>query len=293
MVERGYGFRLDVVSRFEGYLKSRGYSDRTVSSYAGDLRRFAAWMRQTCGEFDPVWVTPQDIADYRRFMLDRGKKPATVNHALDVLKSFFRWARTEGMVQANPSAQTKRVKEQRQAPRWLDRRDLAALVLTVQKHGTLRDQAMVALLLHAGLRVSEAVSLRTEDVALRERSGSVVVRRGKGDKRREVPLNVTARRILGEYMAGARGEWLFPGRKGRHMTARAAEKRLAGFGRLAGVEVTPHMLRHTFCKMLVDAGESLDRVAVLAGHNNLNTTARYTRPSAKDLERAVEKLSWE
>ncbi|WP_341474038.1 site-specific integrase [Desulfofundulus thermobenzoicus] len=59
------------------------------------------------------------------------------------------------------------------------------------------------------------------------------------------------------------------------------------------MEATPHRLRHTFCKMLVDAGKSLDRVAVLAGHSNLNTTARYTRPGAKDLERAMEKLAWE
>ncbi|MGB9792925.1 MAG: tyrosine-type recombinase/integrase, partial [Thermacetogeniaceae bacterium] len=54
-----------------------------------------------------------------------------------------------------------------------------------------------------------------------------------------------------------------------------------------------HSFRHTFCKMLVDAGESLDRVAVLAGHGNLNTTARYTRPGRVDLEKAVEKLAWE
>lgn len=280
-------------SRFEAYLKGRGLSDRTVASYTGDLNRFAAWMRQSCGEVDPAYVTALDVADYRRYLLDRGKKPATVNRALDVLRSFFSWAVSEGIVKADPSAETRRVKEQRRSPRWLDRKDLAAFVRAVQKHGVLRDQALVALLLHAGLRVSEAVSLRTEDVTVRERSGFVVVRRGKGEKRREVPLNVTARKVLEEHMAGLQGEWVFPGRKGQHMTARAAEKRLAEFGRLAGVEVTPHMLRHTFCKMLVDAGESLDRVAVLAGHNNLNTTARYTRPSTRDLERAVEKLSWE
>jgi len=68
-------------------------------------------------------------------------------------------------------------------------------------------------------------------------------------------------------------------------TAARAYKEL---GWLAGVEVTPHRLHHTFCKMLVDAGESLDRVAVLAGHANLNTTARHTWPGVKDLERAVD-----
>ncbi len=59
------------------------------------------------------------------------------------------------------------------------------------------------------------------------------------------------------------------------------------------MDVTPHMLRHTFGKMLVDTGESLDRVAALMGHANLNTKARYTIPSVQDLEHAVEKLAWE
>ncbi|MGB9792135.1 MAG: tyrosine-type recombinase/integrase [Thermacetogeniaceae bacterium] len=59
------------------------------------------------------------------------------------------------------------------------------------------------------------------------------------------------------------------------------------------MDATPHSFRHTFCKMLLDAGESLDKVAVLAGHGNLNTTARYTRPGRRGLEKAVEKLAWE
>jgi len=66
------------------------------------------------------------------------------------------------------------------------------------------------------------------------------------------------------------------------------------YASLAGLHgVTVHTLRHTFCKMLIDAGESLDRVAALAGRANLNTAARYTRPSFTDLERAVGKLAWD
>jgi integrase/recombinase XerC len=167
-------------------------------------------------------------------------------------------------------------------------------VRAAQKHGAPRDRALLALLLHAGLRVSEAVNLKVRDVVIRERSGHVAVRRGKGEKYREVPLNATARKMIQEWLGDhPGGEHLFPGRNGGPVTPRAIQKRLKELGRLAGVEVTPHRLRHTFCKMLVDAGESLDRVAVLAGHANLNTTARYTRPGMDDLERAVEKLAWD
>jgi site-specific recombinase XerD len=127
---------------------------------------------------------------------------------------------------------------------------------------------------------------------LRERSGSIEVRQGKGGRRRVVPLTLTARQALqrwrnqqGMVASTAR---VFP------VTPRAVQKALARYSRQAGLErpVTPHMLRHTFAKSLVDAGVSLDRVAALAGHASLSTTARYTRPTQADLEAAVARVEW-
>lgn len=197
-------------SGFAGYLRSRGLSPNTVASYLTALRGFARWCEGTYGSFDPAAVTPLDVADYRRYLLDRGKKPGTVNHALDVLGSFFSWAKEEGIVQSDPTEGVKRVSEQRRAPRWLDRKDMGALFRAVQKYGTPRDRALVFLLLHTGLRISEACSLKAADVVIRERSGNIVVRRGKGEKRREVPLNATVRKVLAEYLSvHPGGEWLF------------------------------------------------------------------------------------
>lgn len=290
-----------MLDKFANHLLGRGLSPGTVRMYLFHVRWFAAWYEETTGgPFDPAAVTPLDVADYRRYLQNRGKKPASVNNALDALGTFFSWAEGAGLVQSDPTRSVKRLKEQKQPPKWLSRRELGALVRAAQKHGSLKEQALVALLLHTGLRVSEACALRFEDVVVKERSGHVVVRSGKGSKYREVPLNATARRVLADYLAvHPGGEWLFPGGKGsklldRPMTARAAEKALARLSRLAGIEpVTPHRLRHTFCKSLVDAGVSLDRVAVLAGHESLNTVARYTRPGKADLEAAVEKIAWE
>lgn len=84
-------------------------------------------------------------------------------------------------------------------------------------------------------------------------------------------------------MRGTAPGYLFTSQRGQKLTRRGAEHLVARYAREAGLEVTPHVLRHTFCKSLVDAGESLDRVAMLAGHANLNTTARYTRPTEADL----------
>jgi len=162
---------VEILYNYKTYLQGRGLSQRTVSSYITTLLRFARWMEQTYGDFDPAAVTPLDVTGYRRCLLERGRKPATVNHALDVLSSFFSWAVAEGIVQADPTAGVKRVQEQKNAPRWLDRRELGVFVRAVQKYGKDRDMALAMLLLHTGLRISEAVSLRLEDMVLRKRSG--------------------------------------------------------------------------------------------------------------------------
>lgn len=282
---------MELLHAFELHLRGKGLAKRTVYTYTATIHRFIRWVEERYEEFDIAAITPLDIADYRRQLTKEGKKPAMVNHALDVLSGFFSWASREGMTQADPTYGIKKVKEQKSAPRWLERREIGALIRVIQKYGTFRDMALIVLLLHAGLRISEAVSLRPEDLVIRERSGSVRIREGKGGKYREVPLNITARRALNNYLCTHSNVWLFPGKRGHHLTT-TAEKILAKFGRLADIRVSPHQLRHSFGKLLIDGGESLDRVTVLMGHSNLNTTAKYTRPSIQDLERAVEKLTW-
>ena len=283
---------MDTITRFSESLLAKGLSPGTADIYLGHLRRFLSWVEGTYGSSDLALVTPLDVADYKRYLQNKNRKPATVNNALDAIGSFFAWAKEAGIVQSDPSRGVKRLKEQKNAPRWLDRREVGALFRAVQKYGSSKEQVLMMLLYHAGLRVSEAVSLKAADVVIRERSGYVCVRCGKGGKYREVPLNVTARSVLAEYIKEIYSGWLFPGKNGP-MTRRAAEKALAKFARLARIEATPHQLRHTFCKKLVDEGVSLDKVAALAGHENLNTTSRYTRPGLADLGAAVEKLAWE
>ncbi len=285
---------VNVLDAYGHHLRLKDCSDSTVKNYTRLVGTFVRWWEKVADEpFDLPAVTPADVADFKRHLLDRGRRPATVNLCVEALRSFFSWAVAEGLCESNPAGDVRRVREQNAACRWLSRKEMGSLARAVQKYGGPRDRAILGLLLHAGLRVSELVGLKTADIVLRERSGFVKVW-GKGTKYREVPLNITARKMLQEWLAAhPGGEWLFPGRNGSPVTARAVQIRLKELGRLARVEVTPHRLRHTFCKMLVDAGESLDRVAMLAGHANLNTTARYTRPGVWDLERAVEKLAWE
>lgn len=155
--------------------------------------------------------------------------------------------------------------------------------------------AIIQVLRHTGVRVGELANLRQSDTVLSDRKGQIVVRWGKGGRYREINLNADARRAIREYLKvrpNAEDDHLFIGQRGQGLSVRAIESVVAKYARLAGLEgVTPHSLRHTFGKHLLDAGEDLVTVAALMGHSRLDTTAIYTRPSRRDIERAVERLA--
>ena len=287
-------------------LELAGKSQLTVASYRQDLVNFAGWLQGTLGEGAELKeITPLDLQEYRRYLMGRCR-PATTNKALVVLKAFFRWAEEKGLIGQSPALALKPVRAARPAPRWLERKEQLRLLREVQKGGKKRDIALIALLLHAGLRCSEVLSLKVEDVELSERKGKVTVRCGKNEKWREVPLNGTARKALAEYLESlpekkSPGDWLFSTKRSKKMSARALQHLVSRYGRKAGLErLSPHMLRHIFCHELVSRGDvPLDVVATLAGHTtadgrpNLKTTVIYTTPSREELQRAVEKLNWD
>jgi integrase/recombinase XerC len=154
------------------------------------------------------------------------------------------------------------------------------------------------LLLQAGLRVGETTSLCIGDVRLRSRGGEVHVRYGKGEKEREVPLNASVRRALSAYLetrhaaAPEPGEPLFLSRTGERLSERSVQALVQGLARRARISrlsVSPHTLRHTFAlQYLKQNPGKLVELASLLGHDSLDTTAIYTRPSAEDLAADLE-----
>ena len=159
-----------------------------------------------------------------------------------------------------------------------------------------RDRAMLYLMLSAGLRVSEVSDARLDDLTLKDGSGSIAVR-GREDKVRIVPLNASARRALGgwlEVRPAIDDDHVFLGKRRTYLRPDGIFKRVRHYAQMAGIEdVSPQTLRHTCGKNLADQGVSLDRVAAILGHEDLNTTKVYTLPSQSDLAREVEKIAWE
>ena len=285
------------LDQFRDHLVATGKSPHTIEAYTRDVRLFTKWFDRTNGKWlTPDRITPIDVREYRSHLLAvKNYKPATVNRKLSSISAFCEWAREAGFISANPADGISQVDEVRPAPKWLDKNEQYALLRAVQEKGRERDIALITLMLNTGLRVSEISNLKVDDLKISPRKGSVTVRGGKGEKYRTVPLNVDTRKAIQTYLSETDledGDYLFVSQRGGPLQPSGIYylvNRYAYDGRLE--DVTPHTLRHTFGKNLVDAGVPLDRVAQLLGHESVDTTRIYTTPSEQDLQREVEKIA--
>ncbi len=291
---------------FRAYLVSLGRSERTIAGYLIDIKTFAAWFEKTNGyPLAPDNLTPTDVREYRQFLLNIQKaKASTINRQLAVLRAYGLWAKNSGSVSYNPVEGIKSIAQQKHAPKWLDRKEQAALQREAErriqaaktepaKRQAIRNHCILIVLLNTGLRVNELVDLEMMDITLMDRKGELRVRAGKGEKQRVLPLNNSARKSLTAWF-DVRPETdyqkVFISQRGA-IKARAVQSLLEDLGKSARImKMTPHMARHTFAKNLVNAGVSLEKVAMLLGHTSLDTTMVYTTPGFSDLDQAVRVL---
>lgn len=275
----------NLLTPFLDYLQSQYKSDNTVEAYAADLKDFAKWYAHTVGEeLKPELVTELDLAEYRQYLMVRNYRPSTINRRRAAISKWLQWAYKEKMVQRLPELPPKN-REEKLVPKALSRSEQNALLRAVMRDGKVRDQAIIYMLLFCGLRIGELVRLEVKDLELK-RQGKVTVI-GKGDKTREVPLPANVRKVLEEYLDGRDSGKVFYGQRGP-LTERGVEEIITKYAYKARIEgLTPHVLRHTCATNLLNKGVDLVKVAVILGHENLNTTARYTLPTFQELLKAI------
>jgi site-specific recombinase XerD len=291
---------------FTKYLQDTGKSDRTISGYQADLELFANWFQESNSEMlGTDNLTPTDIREYKQYLLNVQKaKAATINRHLAAIRSYATWAKNSGSATHNPADGIKGISQQKHAPKWLDRKEQAAIIREAErrvqaaktepaKRQAIRDHCILSVLLNTGLRVSELVALEVEDISFSERKGELRVRSGKGTKERTIPLNDSCRKTIKAWYLVRPAEnanRVFTTQRGT-ATTRAIQTVLASIGEAAHVEnMTPHVARHTFAKNLINAGVSLEKVAMLLGHSSLDTTMVYITPGMSDLDKAVRSL---
>lgn len=269
----------------------------TVRNYLSDLRQFLAWAEGewAAGQEDVVAFTPARLTTplltrYRSYLQHtRQLRLASVNRALVSIKRYSAWLVSEGFLTRDPVAPVKLIPETPRPPRHLEDTEEDALLAAVAAHGSARDQVLITLMLHTGLRAREACALRRRDVTLGKRSGVLRVY-GKRNKYREVPLNATARAALAPLVAQPDDAEvpLFPSEKtGSALTARGLGYLVAKYAALAKVaDLSPHDLRHRFGYQMA-ARTPLHRLAQIMGHDSLGTTRSTRRCSTSRAQPAI------
>jgi integrase/recombinase XerC len=304
---------METFSAFENYLIEQDRATLTTRGYLADMKHFSGWFEQTNGEpLTPQTVTPTDIREYRQHLqVTERRKASTINRRLAALSAYLDWAVQTGQIEKNPRGKIKSVKQEEPAAQALDKKQQYALQRAIEKDlqiasvrypkrkiGRQRDASLLLFLLNTGLRLSELLALQMGDVEIGERKGLVIVRQGKGNRERTIPLNVAARKALQDWLAvrpqkASNFIWTAVEDESNSLTARSVQRILKRLGQEAGIpDLHPHLARHTFAKNLIDSGVGLEKVARLLGHSNLNTTRIYITPNERDLELAVEKLDF-
>lgn len=267
----------------DGLWAECGLSRNTLSAYHADLRRYAIWLSERGNA-----LLTAESGDVQRYLGDRnsGGKQRTVARLLSTLRRFYRWAVREGRLQDDPTALVDAPRPVRSLPQTLTEAEVERLLNAPSPETAkgLRDRAMLELAYASGLRVSELVGLRLEQVSLAQ---GVLRIRGKGGKERLVPVGEQAAAWLQRYLAGARPELLkgreatpalFVSRRGRGLTRQMCWHLIKTYARQAGIakSLSPHTVRHAFATHLLNHGADLRAVQMLLGHADLSTTQIYT-----------------
>jgi site-specific recombinase XerD len=303
------------------HLEEMDRSPKTIMRYRGTVRRFLAWYedeeRRSVTLND---LTPIALVSYRSY-LQKKCATATVNVHVAALRAWCRWLVENGHLIENPAINLKLVGQvQADAPEPLSNTAVNALLREARRgrHGK-RDHAILQMLLQTGMRIGECQALHWQDITFKERKGTVLIRSGKGNKSRTVPLNSSIRSALVEYVApilncqvtakDVAQQWpqpqetrhyspLWVSQKGSQLSPpamwrvvnRAVEE--CASRDLMPEEARPHDLRHTFAhRYLQQHPGDLVGLARLLGHESLDTTKIYTQPTSGELAQRVEQLS--
>ena len=285
---------MDWPERYLAHLaQERRLSALTVEHYRRDLSDF----QHFCDAQDLSDWTTVRVQHVRAFVAARhraGLSRSSLQRKLSTLRGFFKYLAREGKSEHNPAQMVQAPKGARRLPRALDT-DQAACLLEQRPEDDLelRDHAMLELLYSSGLRLAELVALKLGDVDLMDASVRVT---GKGAKTRVVPVGSKARVALECWLerrkplALPEENALFVGRRGRVLTPRAVQQRLARWALKHGAEgrLHPHLLRHSFASHLLESSGDLRAVQELLGHADISTTQVYTHLDFQHLAKVYD-----
>ncbi len=268
----------------------KGLSKNTIESYASDLNQLSKWL--SLKDKTMKACTEVDINMFLAEKIKKGNLSTSINRSLSSIKSFFNWLTHNSIIKVNPSELIESPKIARKLPINISEEDVEKILCAPDLSSPygIRDKAMLELLYATGLRISELINLKFNEIDFKR---GIVKIAGKGGKERIVPVGETALSWLTDYIDNIRQDLiadnenvcLFLSNKGKQLSRKSCWSIISNYSKVSldSKTISPHSLRHAFATHLLNHGADLRSVQMLLGHSSLSTTQIYTHVAKERL----------
>lgn len=271
-----------IIAQYLEYLElEKGLSQNTIDAYRRDLSDFSQ------GADDIHTIDRNYINSYVRKLREKKLAPSSVIRKVATLRGFFKWATSAEIIDKNPASTLEQPKTPQRLPKVVSIKEIEEML---HNNLTPLEHVIMELLYSCGLRVSELVNLKINDIDL---SSKYVRCFGKGSKERIIPIGEMAKNIIKQYLPereliikkfNLNTKQLLISEKGRFITRQDVYNFIHAQGKIIHKNISPHTLRHSFATHLLENGADLRVVQELLGHSDVSTTQLYTHISKKRLK---------
>ncbi|MCE5194302.1 MAG: site-specific tyrosine recombinase XerD [Nitrospiraceae bacterium] len=271
----------------------KGLSKNTIESYAKDIESFQEFLSKRNRELDKF--SKKDIIDFMNKLKNEDYSASSICRFISTIRGLCKYLLIERIIKEDPSESLQTPRKWERLPKALSVEDVMSL-LDSKPDDTMfiRDSAMLELLYSSGLRVSELVCLKLENINFEAGFLRVI---GKGSKERVVPVNSRALKKIKTYITELRPEilkkkqtdYLFVTSRGSAMTRQRFWQTIKKLGRKIGMDLSPHTLRHCFATHLLEGGADLRSVQKMLGHSDIATTQIYTKVTTDRIKKVYTK----
>lgn len=275
----------DYIDIFKVYLlDEKKSSGNTVESYIRDINQLVTYCASK-NVLDMAQFTNSEFKTYLEYLSVLGKSEATKTRIIASVRCFYRFLNSKGISKSNPVDGIKVKKAQKKLPGVLDANEIVLLLAQPNSadYKSIRDKAMLELLYATGIKVSELIDLKVNDINL----GIGIIHLKSDKKERIIPLYPAAVKSVADYLVNVRpaivldeGEdRLFTNMTGQHMSRQGFWKIIKHYAEMAGIkkDITPHTLRHSFAAHLLENGAKLSDIKEMLGHSDISSTQIYAQ----------------
>jgi integrase/recombinase XerD len=286
----------NVEPRFLSYLRvEKGLSQNTLLAYQNDLEKLSRFAIER--DKDLLSLEREDVRDFIKHLHESGLEAKSIGRTLVTVRNLYKFLLLDGYLKRDPSVNIETPKSWQSLPKFLIREEVESLLESpdISTENGLRDKAMLEVLYATGVRVSELVALKINDVNL---DLGLLTTLGKGSKERSIPVGKSAITWIKKYLpirhkilGNKTTPYLFITAKGQAVTRQGFWKIIVDYGEKAKIgHITPHLLRHSFATHLLENGADLRSVQMMLGHSDISTTQIYTHITNERLKEIYKKF---